>query len=236
MTTSGTSAFNLDLNNLVEEAYERCGAELRTGYDLRTARRSFNLLTIEWANRGINLWTIEQGSIALTQGDISYNLPVDTIDLLDSVVRTQTGINQTDINITRISASTYLTIPNKNAQGRPIQMWINRQSGATEPTTGVDYPTVNVWPTPDQDNFYTLIYYRLRRIQDAGNGVETPDIPFRFLPCLVAGLAYYLSLKIPGALERAGMLKQVYDEQWEFAADEDREKASLRLAPRQMFY
>ena len=236
MTTSGTSAFNLDLNNLVEEAYERCGAELRTGYDLRTARRSFNLLTIEWANRGINLWTIEQGSIALTQGDISYNLPVDTIDLLDSVVRTQTGINQTDINITRISASTYLTIPNKNAQGRPIQMWINRQSGATEPTTGVDYPTVNVWPAPDQDNFYTLIYYRLRRIQDAGNGVETPDIPFRFLPCLVAGLAYYLSLKIPGALERAGMLKQVYDEQWEFAADEDREKASLRLAPRQMFY
>ncbi|CAB4156168.1 hypothetical protein UFOVP1058_43 [uncultured Caudovirales phage] len=236
MTTSGTSAFNLDLNNLVEEAYERCGAELRTGYDLRTARRSFNLLTIEWANRGINLWTIEQGSIALTQGDISYNLPIDTIDLLDSVVRTQTGINQTDINITRISASTYLTIPNKNAQGRPIQMWINRQSGATEPTTGVDYPTVNVWPTPDQDNFYTLIYYRLRRIQDAGNGVETPDIPFRFLPCLVAGLAYYLSLKIPGALERAGMLKQVYDEQWEFAADEDREKASLRLAPRQMFY
>ena len=236
MTTSGTSAFNLDLNNLVEEAYERCGAELRTGYDLRTARRSFNLLTIEWANRGINLWTIEQGSIALTQGDISYNLPVDTIDLLDSVVRTQTGINQTDINITRISASTYLTIPNKNAQGRPIQMWINRQSGATEPTTGVDYPTVNVWPTPDQDNFYTLIYYRLRRIQDAGNGVETPAIPFRFLPCLVAGLAYYLSLKIPGALERAGMLKQVYDEQWEFAADEDREKASLRLAPRQMFY
>ena len=236
MTTSGTSAFNLDLNNLVEEAYERCGTELRTGYDLRTARRSFNLLTIEWANRGINLWTIEQGSIALTQGDISYNLPIDTIDLLDSVVRTQTGINQTDINITRISASTYLTIPNKNAQGRPIQMWINRQSGATEPTTGVDYPTVNVWPTPDQDNFYTLIYYRLRRIQDAGNGVETPDIPFRFLPCLVAGLAYYLSLKIPGALERAGMLKQVYDEQWEFAADEDREKASLRLAPRQMFY
>lgn len=236
MTTSGTSAFNLDLNNLVEEAYERCGAELRTGYDLRTARRSFNLLTIEWANRGINLWTIEQGSIALTQGDISYSLPIDTIDLLDSVVRTQTGINQTDINITRISASTYLTIPNKNAQGRPIQMWINRQSGATEPTTGVDYPTVNVWPTPDQDNFYTLIYYRLRRIQDAGNGVETPDIPFRFLPCLVAGLAYYLSLKIPGALERAGMLKQVYDEQWEFAADEDREKASLRLAPRQMFY
>jgi hypothetical protein len=236
MTTSGTSAFNLDLNNLVEEAYERCGAELRTGYDLRTARRSFNLLTIEWANRGINLWTIEQGSIALTQGTISYDLPVDTIDLLDSVVRTETGVNQTDINITRISASTYLTIPNKNAQGRPIQMWINRQSGATEPTTGVDYPTVNVWPTPDQDNFYTLIYYRLRRIQDAGNGVETPDIPFRFLPCLVAGLAYYLSLKIPGALERAGMLKQVYDEQWEFAADEDREKASLRLAPRQMFY
>jgi len=236
MTTSGTTAFNLDLNNLVEEAYERCGQEVRTGYDLRTARRSFNLLTIEWANRGINLWTIEQGTIALTQGTISYNLPLDTIDLLDTVIRTQTGVNQTDISITRMSADTYLNIPNKNAQGRPLQVWVDRQTGATDPTTGVAYPTVNVWPAPDQDNFYTFVYYRLRRMQDAGNGVETPDIPFRFLPALVSGLAYYLSLKIPDALERAGLLKQVYDEQWQFAADEDREKAPLRLVPRQMFY
>ena len=246
MTTSGTTTFNLDLNNLVEEAFERCGAELRTGYDLRTARRSLNLLTIEWANRGINLWTIEQGSIPMVQGQITYSLPVDTIDLLDHVIRTQSGINQTDINISRISVDTYSTIPNKNTQGRPIQVWINRQSGATypvggqpegtDPDTGVDHPTINVWPCPDQSNFYTFVYWRLRRIQDAGNGVDTQDIPFRMLPALVAGLAYHLSLKIPDATQRTQMLKQMYDEAWEQAADEDREKASLRIVPRQMFY
>ena len=236
MTTSGTQSFNLDLNNLIEEAFERCGAELRTGYDIRTARRSLNLLTIEWANRGINLWTIEQGSIPLVQGQITYNLPVDTIDLLDSVVRTQTGVEQTDINISRISVSTYATIPNKNAQGRPIQVWIDRQSGATEPTTGINYPTINVWPAPDQSNFYTYVYWRLKRIQDAGNGTTTQDIPFRMLPCLVAGLAYYLAMKLPDALPRVEMLKMSYEEQWLLASNEDREKASLRLAPREMYY
>lgn len=236
MTTSGTDTFNLDLNFLVEEAYERVGAELRTGYDLRTARRSLNLLTIEWANKGINLWLIEQGSIALTQGTATYNLPVDTIDLIDHVIRTGTGQNQTDININRISVDTYSTIPNKNAQGRPIQVWINRQSGATDPATGIAYPQINVWPTPDQSNYYTFVYWRLRRIQDAGSGVTTQDIPFRFLPCMVAGLAYYLSLKVPGGLERTAMLKAMYDEAWQLAADEDREKATLRIAPRQMFY
>jgi hypothetical protein len=235
MTTTGTATFNLDLNNLVEEAFERCGAELRTGYDMRTARRSLNLLTIEWANKGINLWTIEQGSIPMVQGQVTYDLPVDTIDLLDHVIRTQSGINQTDINITRISVDTYSTIPNKLAQGRPIQVWINRQSGATEPT-GVNYPNINVWPCPDQSDFYTFVYWRLRRIQDAGNGVNTQDIPFRMLPAMVAGLAYYLALKIPDALPRVEMLKAMYDEQWQLAADEDREKASLRLAPRQMFF
>lgn len=235
MTTSGTSSFNLDLNNLVEEAFERCGTELRTGYDMRTARRSLNLLTIEWANRGINLWTIDQGSIVLTQGTGTYNLPVDTIDLLDHVVRTGTGTNQNDINISRISSSTYSSIPNKNSQGRPIQLWINRQSGATDPVDGVVYPTINVWPVPDNDT-YTFTYWRLRRIQDAGNGVDTQDIPFRFLPCMVAGLAYYLSLKLPEAMNRIEMLKLAYEEQWNFASTEDREKASLRLAPRQMLY
>ena len=235
MTTTGTTTFNLDLNNLIEEAFERCGAELRTGYDLRTARRSLNLLTIEWANKGINLWTIEQGSIPMVQGTTTYDLPVDTIDLLDHVIRTQSGINQTDINITRISVDTYSTIPNKLTQGRPIQVWINRQSGATEPS-GVNYPQINVWPCPDQSNYYTFVYWRLRRIQDAGNGVNTQDIPFRMLPCMVAGLAYYLALKIPEALERVPMLKAMYDEQWQLAADEDRDKASLRLAPRQMFF
>jgi len=236
MTTSGTSTFNLNLNELVEEAFERCGAELRTGYDFRTARRSLNLLTIEWANRGINLWTIEQGQIEMNQGQITYDLPVDTIDLLEHVIRTQTGQDQIDININRISADTYMTIPNKNAQGRPIQVWINRQSGADYPVDGVSYPTINVWPCPDQDNYYTFVYFRLRRIQDAGNGVTTQDIPFRFLPCMVAGLAYHLSKKIPGALERTQMLKMEYEELWQQAADEDREKAALRIAPRQMFY
>lgn len=235
MTTSGTTSFNLDLNLLIEEAFERCGAELRTGYDLRTARRSLNLLTIEWANKGINLWTIEQGSIPMIQGQISYDLPVDTIDLFDHVIRTQSGQSQTDININRISADTYLTIPNKNAQGRPIQVWINRQSGAQNPS-GIQYPNINVWPAPDQNNFYTFVYFRLRRIQDAGEGIATQDIPFRMLPAMVAGLAYHLSLKIPGALERSVMLKGMYDEAWEQAGDEDREKAPLRLAPRIMFY
>jgi hypothetical protein len=237
MTTSGTATFDLNLNELFEEAFERCGAEMRTGYDFRTARRSLNLLTIEWANRGINLWTLEQGSIPMVQGQITYDLPVDTIDLLEQVIRTNAGSgpNQIDINITRISADTYITIPNKNAQGRPIQVWINRQSGAATPT-GVQNPQINVWPAPDQNNFYTFFYYRLRRIQDAGtNGLVTQDIPFRFLPCLVAGLAYHLSLKIPGALERAIALKAMYDEAWQQAADEDREKAPLRIAPRQYF-
>jgi hypothetical protein len=235
MTTSGTSAFNLNLNDLVEEAFERCGAELRTGYDLRTARRSLNLLTIEWANRGINLWTIEQGSIPLVRGQIVYDLPIDTIDLLEHVVRTQTGEQQTDITINRISIDTYSTIPNKNAQGRPIQVWINRQSGADYPVTGVSNPQINVWPAPDQSNFYTFVYWRLRRLQDAGDGTTTQDIPFRFLPCMVAGLAYHLSLKVPGALERSPMLKAEYEELWQQAADEDREKAPLRIAPRQYF-
>ena len=247
MTTSGTSVFNLDLNSIIEEAFERAGAELRSGYDFRTARRSLNLLTIEWANRGINLWTIEQGQIAMTQGTITYPLPVDTIDLLDHVIRTQTGQAQTDININRISSSTYSTIPNKNAQGRPIQVWINRQSGATypingnepnttNPNTGVNPPNINVWPAPDQSNFYTFVYWRLRRLQDAGNGVNTQDIPFRMLPCMVAGLAYYIAAKIPEGQTRIDRLKMDYEEQWALASSEDREKAALRLAPRQYFY
>lgn len=232
MTTSGISTFNLSILDLIEEAHEKCGSEIRDGYSLRSARRSLNLMFAEWANKGYNLWTVEQGSIALTQGTITYNLPVDTVDLVDQVIRTQTGTTQTDINISRISLDTYATIPNKNTQGRPIQVWINRRSGATEPVTGVAYPTINVWPAPDQSNYYTFVYWRLRRIQDAGNGADTQDIPFRFLPALVAGLAYHLSLKIPDALPRVEMLKAMYDEQFQLAADEDREKAPLRIAPR----
>jgi len=244
MTTTGTSAFNLDLGDLVEEAYERCGLELRSGYDFRTARRSLNLLTIEWANRGINLWTIEQGMIPMIQGINTYDLPTDTIDLLEHQIRTNAGQqnNQTDITISRISISTYSTIPNKLAQGRPIQVWLNRQSGATYPTgaTPDRQPQITVWPTPDQGTltspYYQFVYWRMRRVQDAGNAVNTQDIPFRFLNCLVAGLAYYLSMKLPGVdPQRIMGLKADYEQQFQFAADEDREKAPIRFIPRQMF-
>jgi hypothetical protein len=307
MATSGTSAFNLDLNNLIEEAFERCGQELRTGYDFRTARRSLNLLSIEWANRGINLWTVEEGQIPLVTGQAIYPIPVDTIDLLDHVVRQNNGTtNQIDININRISEPVYTNIPNKLTQGRPIQVWVNRQSGNINPTTAtitsnltatdttipvnniselpsagfinlggevISYPNVsgnslincargqngtlagghvvgaaiqeqklpaiNIWPTPNAPgNQYTFIYWRLRRIQDAGdNGTITGDIPFRFLPCMVAGLAYYLSIKLPGVDQnRVIMLKTDYEQQWQLASDEDREKAAIRFVPRNLFY
>ena len=306
MSTSGTTTFNLDLNNLVEEAFERCGQELRTGYDLRTARRSLNLLTIEWANRGVNLWTIEQGQINMVTGQGLYPIPVNTIDLLDTVVRQNNGVqsNQIDINISRISESTYATIPNKLTTGRPIQVWINRQSGqenattvtlstsisATDTTITVsdsskltntgfikigtetigyvnvignqlqnvyrgqngttaaahtagaaisvqNLPNINVWPTPDAGGGpYTFIYWRMRRIQDAGNGATEQDIPFRLLPCMVAGLAFYLAQKLPDAGQRLQFLKSEYEEQWLMASTEDREKASVRLVPRTMFY
>ena len=239
--TTSTTNFNPTLNDLIEEAFERCGLELRSGYDFRTARRSLNFLLTEWANRGINLWTVEQGQITLVQGTITYDLPVDTVDLLEHVIRTYPGstANQTDININRISVSTYSTIPNKLTQGRPIQVWINRQSGQT--TNGeVVPPQINVWPSPDQGTlespYYYFVYWRLRRIYDAGNGVNVEDIPFRFQNCLVAGLAYMLSVKLPDALQRVPMLKQQYDEAWEMAAGEDREKAPDRLVPRMITY
>lgn len=229
MATSGTTTFDMDLNEYVEEAFERCGAELRTGYDLKTARRSMNLLFADWANRGINLWTVEQGTINLSQGTATYNLPDDTVDLIEHVIRTGAGnvSTQVDLTITRISVSTYSSIPNKLQQARPIQVWINRQT----PT-----PTVTVWPVPDGSQAYQFVYWRLRRIQDAGaGGTYTQDVPFRFIPCLVAGLAYYLSMKIPGAMERMAVLKQQYDEAWDVASTEDREKAAVRFVPRQMF-
>ncbi len=227
MATSGTTAFNLDLTDLVEEAFERAGAELRTGYDLRTARRSLNLLFADWANRGINMWTIEQGAISLVAGTGTYDLPSDTVDLLEFVIRTNAGATatQSDLSMSRISVSTYASIPSKLSQGRPIQVWIDRQA----PT-----PTVNLWPVPDGAQPYQFVYWRLKRIDDAGNGVNTMDVPFRFLPCMVAGLAYYLALKVPNGMERLGLLKQQYDEAWELAATEDREKASFSLVPRHM--
>jgi hypothetical protein len=296
------------MNDLIEEAFERCGLELRTGYDFRTARRSLNILTIEWANRGINLWTVEQGQIIMNTQQALYAMPVDTIDILDASTRTNNGSqsNQTDINLSRISEPTYMTIPNKNTTGRPVQMWFNRQSGgvanvsqttlvggisaadttitlasaANLPTQGfvnidnetIGYqnivgnqivnawrgqngtaaaahltaagvfnnqlPCINVWPTPNSPgDQYTLVYYRMRRIQDAGTGIRTQDIPFRFIPCMVAGLAYYLSAKLSGVDPgRMQMLKSEYEQQFQLAADEDRETAAIRFVPRNMFY
>lgn len=236
MTTSGTSTFDLQITDLFEEAYERAGSEMRSGYDFRTARRSFNLLTSEWANRGINLWTVESGSIALVAGTATYNLPVDTIDLIEHVIRQNPGnaSTQTDINISRISVSTYSTIPNKLSTGRPIQVYINRQSGIATPT-GIQYPTITVWPVP-ADNSYTFVYWRLRRLQDAGNGDGTADIPYRFLPALTAGLAYQIAMKLPEAAPRLPMLQAEYERQWTLASEEDREKAPVRFVPRNMFY
>ena len=227
MATSGVANFNLDLSEIVEEAFERAGGELRTGYDLRTARRSLNLLFADWANRGINMWTFEQGTINLTPGVASYQLPADTVDLLDHVIRTGAGneSTQADLTITRISVSTYAPIPNKLQQARPIQIWVER----------LDTPRVTLWPVPDDSQTYQLVYWRMRRIQDAGDGVNTMDMPFRFIPCMVAGLAYYLALKVPGAMDRLQVLKMQYDEAWNLASGEDQEKAALRFVPRQQF-
>jgi len=227
MATSGLSNFNLDLTEIVEEAFERVGSEMRTGYDLRTARRSMNLMFADWANRGLNMFTYEQGSIVLVPGTATYNLPEDTVDLLEHVIRTGAGSasTQADLTITRISVSTYATIPNKLQQARPIQVWIER----------LNTPRITVWPVPDNTQTYTFVYWRLRRIQNAGDGVNTMDMPFRFLPCMVAGLAYYLALKVPGGAERLGVLKEQYDEAWQLASEEDREKAAIRFVPRRQY-
>jgi hypothetical protein len=302
--TTGTSLFNMEFTEIAEEAWERAGREMRSGYDLRTARRSMNLMTIEWANRGLNMWTIEAGSFPLTAGLNTYALPNDTIDLLDHVIRTgaNSSSTQADLTISRISVSTYATIPNKLQQARPIQVWIQRLSGETSATTlttsgsvtttattivlsstvglassgfikldseiiyygfisgnsiggcfrGQNYttaathitatevfvpqlPAVTVWPTPDDSTPYEFVYYRMRRIQDAGSGVQIADMNFRFLPCVVSGLAYYIAMKVPELISRMDMLKQAYDEQFNLAAGEDHEKAPIRFVPRQQF-
>ena len=233
MATSGVADFDLDLNEIIEEAFDRAGLEVRTGYEWRTARRSLNLMFADWANRGFNMWTVEQGSIPLEQGVYQYDLPDDTVDLVEHVIRTNPGMtsNQTDLTITRISVSTYASIPNKLTQARPIQIYVDRQA----PT-----PNVKIWPVPNQgtelDPYYTLVYWRLRRIDNAGTGVNTQNIPFRFLPAMTAGLAYFVALKNPQMdPNRLGVLKQMYDEAFQLAADEDREKAPVRFVPRQQY-
>jgi len=221
MATSGTTDFNPDLTEIAEEAWERAGREMRSGYDLRTARRSMNLLTIEWQNRGINMWTIDTGTVSLTSGTSEYTLPSDTIDVMDCVIRTGSGSTQSDLNMTRISASTYSTLTNKNLTGRPIQFWMQRLR---------DAPKITVWPVPN-DGSYTLVYWRLRRIEDAGSGVQTADANFRFLPALVSGLAYYVSMKDPDLAARTPMLQAEYERQFQLAAEQDREKATFRIVP-----
>jgi hypothetical protein len=212
----------MDFTEIAEEAWERAGREMRSGYDLRTARRSMNLMTIEWQNRGINLWTIDEGTVSLVSGTGQYTLPADTVDLLEQVIRTGSGSTQQDLTINRISVSTYASIPNKTTTGRPIQFWIERL---------VDAPRINVWPVPDS-NDYTFKYWRMRRIEDAGSGVQTADMPFRFLPCLVAGLAYHIAMKVPELAQRVQMLKAAYEEEFDRAASEDRVKTNARFVPR----
>ena len=224
MATSGTTAFDMNFTEVAEEAWERAGREMRSGYDLRTARRSMNLLTIEWQNRGINMWTIDSGTVSLTTGTSQYTLPADTIDILEQASRTNAGVTatQSDVSISRISVSTYSSIPNKLTQGKPIQIWVERLQAA---------PRINVWPVPDS-NDYTLVYWRMRRVEDAGAGIQTPDMNFRFYPCLVAGLAYQIALKVPELEGRLPLLKAEYEAQFLLASGEDREKASIRFVPR----
>lgn len=220
MTTSGTTAFNLDIMDLIEEAYERAGVEARTGYDFRTARRSLNLIAAEWANRGLNLWTIEQGSQTVTQGTATYTLPSDCIDVIEVAVRLSTNGQNTDYTIDRIGVGDYASLPNKASQGRPVQYYVERLTSLTRYT---------LWPVPDQT--YTILYWQMRRIEDAGAGTNTIDVPVRFVPCLAAGLAYHIAMKRPEATGRLQFLKGEYEEQFKLAADEDRDRANLRLLP-----
>jgi hypothetical protein len=214
MATSGSRDFNLDVGEVIEEAYERCGLEVRTGYDARTARRSLNLMFAEWANRGLNLWTVKQGTITLTQGQAQETLLSDVVDLLDVVVRR----DGTDFEVERISRGEYATLPNKTTQGRTSQYWLNRQ---------ID-PVINLWAVPENSTDQ-LIYYYVRRIEDADSLVDTTDMPFRFFPCMVAGLAYYMAMK--RAPERVQLLKTVYEEEFQRAADEDQGRTPLKLQP-----
>jgi len=224
MAVSGSNDFELDVADYVEEAFERCGLEVRTGYDLRTATRSLNLMLADWANRGLNRWTMAQTSTSLTSGTADYTLGADTIDILSAVIRTGTGTNQSDISLSRLSRDGYISITNKNTTGRPTQFYVDRQIN----------PVVKLWPTPDSADTYTLVYDRLVRMDDADSAVNTLDVPFRFYPCLAAGLAYYLALK--KAPERIQVLKAVYEEEFERAAAEDRDRATLSLTPSRDYY
>jgi len=214
MATSSSRDFDLDVAEIIEEAYERCGLEMKTGYDAKTARRSLNLMFAEWANRGLNMWTVNQGTVSVTSGTASYDLANDYVDLLEVVLRNSSSV---DFTLTQMSRSEYLTIPNKATTGQPSQYYFNRQVT----------PTITLWATPDAS--YTLVYYYVRRIQDADTLVNTTDAPFRFLPCMVAGLAYYLAIK--KAPDRIQILKTLYEEEFQRAAAEDANSTPLKLTP-----
>ena len=219
MTTSSSTNFELDVAEYIEEAFERCGLELRTGYDLQTAKRSMNIMLAEWANRGLNQWTIEQRTQALTADDSDYSLGTDVIDILSAVVR-RSG---TDFSMTRVSRDTYLAIPTKTTTGRPTQFFLDRQIT----------PNLKIWPAPE--NSTDVIHYdALTRIQDADGATNTMEIPFRFYPCLTAGLAYYISMK--KAPDRIQLLKTVYEEEFERAMGEDRDRSSFTVTPQLSFY
>lgn len=214
MATSGSRDFNLDVSDIIEEAYERCGIEVRTGYDARTARRSMNLMFADWANRGVNLWTVRQATITLTQGQSTETLTSDVVDILEVALR-RSG---TDYDLSKISRGDYLSVPTKTTQGRPSQFYFNRQV----------LPEITLWPAPDNSTDQ-LVYYYIRRIEDADALVNDVELPFRFLPCAVAGMAYYIALK--KAPDRIQLLKTVYEEEFQRAADEDEDRVSLKLQP-----
>ena len=219
MTTSGTSAWNLDIADLIEEAYERAGLEARTGYDFRTARRSLNIISAEWSNRGLNLWTVQENSLVLTPGVKTYQLSDDTIDIIETIIRNTTSGSALDYTVSRIGVGDYATLPNKNTTGRPLQIYVDRQI----------QPTITLWPVPDLP--YTLIYWTMRRIQDATTATDVMDMPVRFVPALIAGLAFHIAMKRPEVAQRVPMLKQEYMEQFQLAADEDRGREPARFVP-----
>tara|TARA_R100001082_G_C4352636_1_gene155305 strand:+ start:739 stop:1434 length:696 start_codon:yes stop_codon:yes gene_type:complete len=223
MALSGSKNFELDVAEYVEEAFERCGVELRTGYDLKTARRSLNLMLAEWANRGLNQWTISEKTVAMVKDTSTYNIDSTNatapIDVLDVFVRETINSENTDLPMTRLSRAEYSHITNKASTGKPNQFFINKQ------TT----PTISVWPAPDKSSTYTIYMNVLTRMDDADAGANTLDLPFRFYPCLAAGLAYYISLK--KAPERTGMLKAMYEEEFERAMSQDEDRGSFKVSP-----
>lgn len=218
MATSGSRDFDLDVADIIEEAYERCGLEVRTGYDAKTARRSLNIMFSEWANRGINLWTVKQATLTLTSGTATYNSGNGLASPMNDILEVALRRSGTDYEVDRISRGEYLNVPNKTTTGRPSQFYFNRQTS----------PELSVWPAPENSTD-ELVYYYITRIEDADTLQNTTDVPYRFLPCMIAGLAYYLSMK--KAPERVQLLKAVYEEEFQRASDEDEDRVSLKLQP-----